>query len=966
MEITKYHAKYFANELLRIKEYNNDDKISNALFNAKVDLNPHQVESALFAFKSPLSKGVILADEVGLGKTIEAGLVMSQYWAENRRKLIIVCPSSLRHQWENELKEKFNINSIIMEAKTFNLEIKDGNINPFMQKNKAIILSYNFASSKKEILREIKWDLVVIDEAHKLRNCYKQNNKIGGNIKFAFSDSKKLLLTATPLQNSLLELYGLVSLIDENFFGDLNSYKSRYIKEANIEELKERLTACSKRNLRKDVLEYIKYTKRYPLTEEFNATDAEMELYNEISEFLTREESYAIPKSQRTLTTLIIRKLLASSTRAILQTLQTIKARLEYIKENNFIDKSINTVEGIIDDDFYFELEEDMEYVNIDNESEFEVNSDKNSNKINMKLLDEEIASLENFIKRAESIKVDAKSKALLKALNIGFKKTKELGGNRKVLIFTENKRTQDYLAEFLELNGYKDKLVLFNGSNSSPQAKEIYSQWCVKKENQNKLQGSKTANTRQALIEYFKDKAEIMIATEAAAEGVNMQFCSFVINYDLPWNPQRIEQRIGRCHRYGQKNDVVVINFVNKRNHADMRVYELLKDKLNLFDGVFGSSDKVLGNIESGIDFEKRVLNIYQKCRVPEEIDSAFDELQKSMEDSISYKMDRVQQELFENFDLDVREKLKTNLVKTKQQLNKYENMFWNISKHILKNSATFDDESYVIELHKPLMDGVVKGKYKLLSKSHENKATDELEQMNIIDMNEPIGEFIMKRALLNDTDDALLKFDITNNKDKISIVNELKGKKGYITLKKLIVESFEREEHLIFNGITVNGDILSQEQCEKMFYCNATVIEKQIPSDKLERLEKDAHVHIQSKMNDISQANQEYFKQEQQRLMKWEDDMLYSIEEELTQVKAQIRRKEREKLAATSEREMLEIDEQISQLIKKRRRLRNEIEDMEDEVKLKRRKLTNELRKKMESITTVETLFNIEWEVV
>lgn len=318
MEITKYHAKYFANELLRIKEYNNDDKISNALFNAKVDLNPHQVESALFAFKSPLSKGVILADEVGLGKTIEAGLVMSQYWAENRRKLIIVCPSSLRYQWENELKEKFNINSIIMEAKTFNLEIKDGNINPFMQKNKAIILSYNFASSKKEILREIKWDLVVIDEAHKLRNCYKQNNKIGGNIKFAFSDSKKLLLTATPLQNSLLELYGLVSLIDENFFGDLSSYKSRYIKEANFEELKERLTACSKRNLRKDVLEYIKYTKRYPLTEEFNATDAEMELYNEISEFLTREESYAIPKSQRALTTLIIRKLLASSTRAIL------------------------------------------------------------------------------------------------------------------------------------------------------------------------------------------------------------------------------------------------------------------------------------------------------------------------------------------------------------------------------------------------------------------------------------------------------------------------------------------------------------------------------------------------------------------------------------------------------------------------------------------------------------------------
>lgn len=968
MEITKYHAKYFANELLRIKEYNMDDKISSALFNAKVDLNPHQVETALFAFKSPLSKGVILADEVGLGKTIEAGLVMSQYWAENRRRLIIVCPSSLRHQWKNELKEKFNINSIIMEAKTFNLEKKDGNANPFIQKNKAIILSYNFAGSKKEILREIKWDLVVIDEAHKLRNCYKQNNKIGSSIKYAFSDSKKLLLTATPLQNSLLELYGLVSLIDDNFFGDLNSYKSRYIKESNFEELKERLTACIKRNLRKDVLEYIKYTKRYPLTEEFNATDAEMELYNEISEFLNREESYAIPKSQRALTTLIIRKLLASSTRAILQTLLTIKARLENIKENNFIDQSMKTIEGIIDGDFYFELEEDMEDIDIDieNEYDFEVGSDENNNNINMKLLEEEIDCLESFIKRAESIKVDAKSKALLKALNIGFEKTKELGGNRKVLIFTENKRTQDYLAQFLEQNGYEGKLVLFNGSNSSSQAKEIYSKWSIKNENRDKLKGSKTANIRNALIEYFKDEAEIMIATEAAAEGVNMQFCSFVINYDLPWNPQRIEQRIGRCHRYGQKNDVVVINFVNKRNHADMRVYELLKDKLNLFDGVFGSSDKVLGNIESGIDFEKRVLNIYQKCRVPEEIDNAFDDLQRSMEDSINDKMDHVQKALFENFDLDVREKLKTNLVKAKQQLNKYENMFWGIAKHILKNSATFDDESYVIELHKTVMNGVEKGKYKLLSKSNDIKVMEELEKMNIIDMNEPIGEFIMKRALLNDTDDAFLKFDITNNRDKISIINELKGKKGYITLKKLVVDSFEREEHLIFNGIIENGDLLTQEQCEKMFYCSATVVEKKIPNDKLERLEKDAKFHVESKMNDISQANQEYFKQEQQRLMKWEDDMLYSIEEELIQVKAQIRRKEREKLSVTSEKEMLDIDEQISQLTKKRRRLRNEIEDMEDEVKDKRRKLTNELRKKMESITSVETLFNIEWEVI
>ena len=961
MEITKYHAKYFANELTRIKEYNSDNKISNALFNAKVDLNPHQVESALFAFKSPLSKGVILADEVGLGKTIEAGLVMAQYWAENKRKLIIVCPSSLRHQWNNELKEKFNIDSIIIETKSFNNEVKNGNINPFEQKNKAIILSYNFVSSKKELIREIKWDLVVIDEAHKLRNVYKPNNKIGNNIKWAFNDCKKLLLTATPLQNTLLELYGLVSLIDENIFGDITSFRSQYIKDSDLEDLRERLRLCSKRNLRKDVLEYIKYTKRYPITEEFNATDEEMELYNEITRFLEREDSYAIPKSQRALTTLIIRKLLASSTQAILQTLQTIKIRLEKIKEENKV--NYENIEEIVDEDLLFGLEEDIEDQIESKEYIIENNTSK---KIDYNLLEYEIKALNNFIEKARNIKVDAKSKALLKALDIGFKKTKELGGNRKALIFTENKRTQEYLYNYLRENGYENKVVLFNGSNTSTQAKEIYNNWLTKNKDTSKIQASKTANIRQALIEYFRDESEIMIATEAAAEGVNMQFCSFIINYDLPWNPQRIEQRIGRCHRYGQKYDVVVINFLNKRNHADIRVYELLKNKLNLFEGVFGASDKVLGNIESGIDFEKRILNIYQKCRLPEEIDSAFDELQKSMEDTINDKMDKVQQDIFENFDLDVREKLKSNLDNTKKYLNKYENMFWSMSKYALKNYATFDDRNYIVNLNTTLMNGVEKGSYRLNIKSNDTNEVISNNQLNCLGMNEPIGEFIMNRSIINKTENKLLKFDITSNKDKISVIEALKGKYGYLTLKKLIVESFEREEHLIFNAVDYEGNVISQETCEKLFYCKAIEDEVCIENDIVRKLDNDAKLHIHSKMNEISEANQQYFKEEQKRLMKWEDDMLYSIEEELKKVKAQIRRKEREKLSATSEKEMLELDEEITNLTRKRRRLRNEIEDMEDEVKEKRRKMTEHLRKRMDTISKVEELFTIKWEVI
>src|SRR5207302_2664322 len=179
-------------------------------------------------------------------------------------------------------------------------------------------------------------------------------------------------------------------------------------------------------------------------------------------------------------------------------------------------------------------------------------------------------------------------------------------------------------------------KIVHVNGSNSDPKSREIYEAWLARNVGTDRVSGSPTADKRAAIVEYFRDQASIMIATEAAAEGINLQFCNLVVNYDLPWNPQRIEQRIGRCHRYGQKFDVVVVNFLNKKNAADQRVYQLLDQKFRLFNGVFGASDEVLGTIESGVDFEKRIVSIYQKCRTPEQIEFEFDQLQDELEGEI------------------------------------------------------------------------------------------------------------------------------------------------------------------------------------------------------------------------------------------------------------------------------------------------------------------------------------------
>src|SRR5699024_3009803 len=201
----------------------------------------------------------------------------------------------------------------------------------------------------------------------------------------------------------------------------------------------------------------------------------------------------------------------------------------------------------------------------------------------------------------------------------------------------------------------------LFSGTNTHASSQGIYRAWLTENQGTDRVTGSKPVDRRTALIDHFckDDGADILIATEAAAEGVNLQFCSLVINYDLPWNPQRIEQRIGRCHRYGQKYDVVVINFLNNRNLADRRVLELLTEKFQLFDGVFGASDEVLGRIESGIDFEKRITQIYDTCRQAEEIDDAFNTLQTELEDAIQERMEDAHAKILESFDEHVHDRL-------------------------------------------------------------------------------------------------------------------------------------------------------------------------------------------------------------------------------------------------------------------------------------------------------------------
>ena len=306
MSLTDYHSKYLAHELTRRRPSDSDDKFAAAQMDAQVEPIPHQVDAALFAFRSPLSRGAILADEVGLGKTIEAGLVLSQRWAERRRRILVITPSNLRKQWYQELTDKFFLPCRLLESRSYNAATRQGQARPF-ESACIIICSYQFARAKAADVQTVPWDLVVIDEAHRLRNVYKPTNVIANTLRMALAGRDKLLLTATPLQNSLLELFGLVSFVDEHAFGDLASFREQFgdLDEVRVfDALKARLKPVCHRTLRRQVLPYVKFTKRLPIVQDFTPEESEDRLYNLVSEYLQRDNLHALPAGQRTLMTL--------------------------------------------------------------------------------------------------------------------------------------------------------------------------------------------------------------------------------------------------------------------------------------------------------------------------------------------------------------------------------------------------------------------------------------------------------------------------------------------------------------------------------------------------------------------------------------------------------------------------------------------------------------------------------------
>lgn len=590
------------------------------LLDTNIKINPHQINAFCAAIQALKTGGIVLADEVGLGKTIEAGLALKYVLDSGAKRVLIALPATLRKQWEIELEDKFGLDSMILDR--FTVESEFARWKTWLEdksKVRIVLVSYDYSSKLMKRFPNVKWDFIIIDEAHNLRNVF-HGTKRAKRLYDLSQGIPKILLTATPLQNSLSDLHGLISFIDPRIFGSEKVFNKRFIEGEDYAELKRELIPVLYRTLRRDVGKYMDFKKRECRTIDFVLSPDEVELYMRVNNFLKRDALYSIPNANKGLIVLVIRKLLASSSYALIETFEVLKRRLEKLYEGT---KSANAQDGF---DLFWEFVEDE----ID-ESGFEEIDDEDT-AFQKQQIQAEIDEVNAIIETASRIQSNAKIKALKTAIHAAFEHQEKQGIPQKVVVFTESKRTQKYIASELRKDGFdEDDILLFNGDFNDDMTKEIYRAWKVK--NFGRTNYGRGVEYKHAIVDCFKEHSRILVVTDAGSEGLNLQFCNTVVNYDLPWNPQKIEQRIGRCHRYGQKHDVVAINLLNTGNEADRRVYEILSKKFELFDGVFGASDIALGALESGSSFEKTILDIYQHCGTRAEFKKAFDKLDRQLD---------------------------------------------------------------------------------------------------------------------------------------------------------------------------------------------------------------------------------------------------------------------------------------------------------------------------------------------
>ncbi|HIB67446.1 MAG TPA: ATP-dependent helicase, partial [Phycisphaerales bacterium] len=532
-----------------------------------------------------------------------------------------------------------------------------------------------------------------------------------------------------------------------------------------------------------------------------------------------------------------------------------------------------------------------------------------------------------------------------------------EKGGRRKAVIFTESVRTQTYLAELLSAQGFSGEVVLMNGSNNDSESKAIYSEWKEKHEGTDKISGSRSADMKAAIVDAFKgEEKSILIATESGAEGINLQFCSLLVNFDLPWNPQRVEQRIGRCHRYGQKIDVTVVNMLNRKNQAEARIHQLLDQKFRLFDGVFGSSDEILGTIEKGVDFEKKVLEIVQAARDDEQVQSEFDLLTESIQDDIDADMASARTKLLEELDQDVVARLKDRQGTLTDTLNDFARRLTIVARAELPtaefhgpDSPRFDHNGATWTTEWPIAD---ENDWQFFRLADGNLATQ------IVSNCKAKGAVSEAMSLTFHPQDYPFAGQLAD-------VNNLSGRSGWLRVAKARVDTPDAlREEMILSCISDDGETISASTADRLFLAPSSTPEVTVvtpDNGRLDQLEQGLFLRF---AGEVERQNGQWLEQEEERLDAYAEDLETEIDSRIKDIEEEIRRLKKERRSAG-----LTMDEKLT-LSRSVKRLEGDRDDLVLSKHERRRDIRKQVDNMLDQVAEslnrtpdIQSIFTIRW---
>ena len=616
MQQTPFHAYYTAR---RLECLSDEERLISAFASADIEVYPFQIAAAAFALRSPNQKGVILCDEAGMGKSHEAMLAVSQSWLEGRSRILLVVPNTdLLTQWAELIERDYTIPYVVFSnRKEWNEAISEENENAFAQ-NALVLTTYAFAAEQERFASAVHWDMTVFEEANALSNAY-QGGRQANALRRIAGNSFKLLLTGTPIEKNLMDLYGLIWFIDETILPAEREFLARYLRRPeNYPELAGHIGSYCFRTLRSQAKDYAKLPNRVLITLEYTPSPPERELYELLYAYVNSPTKYAFPEMERYDLALRLLGLQSSSSAAVAQTARGIIRRLEAMPE-----------------------------------------------------AEAELAQWRRIQTAAEQIKRDSKATELLSVLQSGFELMQKRGANKKAIIFTESIETQKMLSDLL---GSRYKTLRYHG-------------------------GADYATIRE-----FKESGEILLSTDSGAKGFNLEEAAFVIQYDLPYNTLKLEQRIDRVHRLGQKNDVLAFAFIAKHNFSDVRKLELINKRMLVADGVFGLTDDLIGGFT---ETPKEAFRTAGKAlRTREQIERDYQETLMRREPQNRVLISAAETILFTTFTYELAKKLRITPQYVREQAEECSAALWRVAKCFFEqynaehNGCVFaiDDEAQTV----------------------------------------------------------------------------------------------------------------------------------------------------------------------------------------------------------------------------------------------------------------------------